>query len=83
MIINSRLNSDTSSASDVITLSPEPATVSDAEPIKLARRSDANVPCNEVQNEYSLCGTTVIKLAAKKPFSTFRQVFLMLLCPDS
>ena len=43
-IMKSRLNSDTSSASDVINLSPEPASVYDAEPIKLARRSDANVP---------------------------------------
>ena len=81
--MKNRLNSDTSSARAKITLSPDPATVSEVEPIKLARRSDANVPCNDVQNEYSLCGTTVIRLAAKKPFSTFRQVFLMLFCPDS
>ncbi len=64
--MKSRLNSDTSSASDVINLSPEPASVYDAEPIKLARRSDANVPCNDVQNKYSLCETTIIRLSAKK-----------------
>ena len=59
------------------------ATDYDVAPIKPPSSSWEKVPCIATQNAYSLCGTTVTRLAAIKPFSTFRQVFLMFACPDS
>jgi hypothetical protein len=82
-IIKNKLNRDTSDASAIITESAEPATVSDLEPMKLPSRSVAKVPCNEVQKLYNLCGTTVTRFAAIKPFRIFRQVFFIFASPDS
>ena len=45
--------------------------------IKAPTRSFENVCCSDTQNEYSLCGTTVIRLQAKNPFSILRQVSLI------
>ena len=82
-MIKNRLNSETSEARAIITESPVPATDDDVAPIKPPSSSWEKVPCIATQNAYSLCGTTVTRLAAIKPFSTFRQVFLMFACPDS
>ena len=82
-IMKKRPNSDTSEDSAMMTESPVPATVSLVEPIKLPIKSRVKLPCIETQNEYNRCGTTVIRLAAKKPFSTLMHVVLMLFCPDS
>ena len=53
----------------------------DCSAAKMPARSPVNTPCSEQQSLYSCTGSTPTREAAKKPFSTFSTVPLILAFP--
>ena len=78
IIMNNRLDTETSVLSASIASSPEFMSDTFRFATNELMRSDAKVCCNDTQNEYNLCGTTVMRLQAKKPFNALRHVPFML-----